>query len=95
MAEEPDNLVLQMLRAIRANQNDHSARFDEIEAMLKDVRLAVASREWRFAALEEGVEAIRETAPIVEGLLEGATIDGIVVTDLLAYWREGHGADRP
>ena len=24
--------------------------------------------------------------------LEGATIDGVAVTDLLAYWRSGHGA---
>jgi hypothetical protein len=24
--------------------------------------------------------------------LEGATIDGIAVTDLLAYWRAGHGS---
>jgi uncharacterized protein YjbI with pentapeptide repeats len=23
--------------------------------------------------------------------VEGATIDGIAVTDLLAYWRAGHG----
>ena len=28
---------------------------------------------------------------IVDGQLEGATIDGIAVTDLLAYWRAGHG----
>jgi len=25
--------------------------------------------------------------------LEGPTIDGIAVTDLLAYWRAGHGAN--
>jgi hypothetical protein len=24
--------------------------------------------------------------------LDGATIDGIAVTDLLTYWRAGHGA---
>ncbi len=38
MAEEPDNLVLQLLRAIRAKQDEHSARFEEIEAVLKEVR---------------------------------------------------------
>jgi len=31
-------------------------------------------------------------ATIVEARLEGATIDGIAVTDLLAYWQAGHGA---
>ena len=31
-------------------------------------------------------------ASIVDGRLEGATIDGIAVTDLLAYWQAGHGA---
>ena len=28
---------------------------------------------------------------IVNARLDGATIDGIAVTDLLAYWRAGHG----
>jgi hypothetical protein len=28
---------------------------------------------------------------IVDGQLEGAMSDGIAVTDLLAYWRAGHG----
>jgi len=31
-------------------------------------------------------------ASIVNARLDGATIDGIAVTDLLAYWRAGHGA---
>ncbi len=64
MAEEPDNLVLQLLRTMRA---ESSARFDEIEAGvedvrqgLKDVRLAVASLDMRFDALDERVETIRE-----------------------------------
>jgi hypothetical protein len=60
MAEEPDNLVLQMLRDIRDRQDEHSARFDEIEAVLKEVRLTVASHDLRFDALEERVETIRE-----------------------------------
>jgi hypothetical protein len=57
MAEEPDNLVLQLLRTMRA---ENSARFDEIEAVLKDVRLTVARHGLRFDALEERVEAIHE-----------------------------------
>jgi hypothetical protein len=57
MADEPDNLVLQMLRAMRA---ENSARFDAIEAVLKDVRLNVAGHDLRFDALDERVELIRE-----------------------------------
>ena len=30
-------------------------------------------------------------AAIVNARLDGAMIDGIAVTDLLAYWRAGHG----
>ena len=57
MAEEPESLVLQLLRTMRA---ENSARFDEIEAVLKDVRMAVARHDLRFDALEERAEAIRE-----------------------------------
>ena len=60
MAEEPDNRVLQMLRAIRATQEQHTARFEDIEAVLKEVRLTVVSHDLRFDALEERVETIRE-----------------------------------
>jgi hypothetical protein len=35
MREEPDNLVLQLLRSMRA---ENSVRFDEIDAVLSDVR---------------------------------------------------------
>jgi predicted nucleic acid-binding Zn-ribbon protein len=64
MPEEPDNLVLQLLRTMRA---EHSARFDAIEGVLEDVRqglhdvrLTVVRHDLRFDALEERVEAIRE-----------------------------------
>jgi hypothetical protein len=57
MPEEPENLVLQLLRTMRA---ENSARFDDIEAVLHDVRLTVVRHDLRFDALEERVEAIRE-----------------------------------
>lgn len=60
MPEEPDNLVLAMVRSIRGTLDDHSARFDAIEAVLHDVRLTMARRDQRFDALEERVEPIRE-----------------------------------
>jgi hypothetical protein len=59
MAEEPDNLVLQLLRTMRA---ENSVRFDDIEAVLKEVRLTVSGHDLRFDALEERVETIREGA---------------------------------
>ena len=31
-------------------------------------------------------------ASIVDARLEGATINGVAVTDLLAYWQTGRGA---
>lgn len=60
MAEESDNPVLQLLRGIPGTLDKHSARFHEIEAVLKEVRLTVVGHDWRFDALEERVEVIRE-----------------------------------
>ncbi len=57
MPEKPDNMVLQLLRTMRA---ENSARFGEIEALLQDVRLTVVRHDLRFDALDESVEAIRE-----------------------------------
>jgi hypothetical protein len=37
MADEPDNLVLVMLRDIRAKQNEHSTNFERIETRLHDI----------------------------------------------------------
>ena len=56
MPEEPDNMVLQLLRTMRAK---NSARFGEIEGLLQDVRLTVVRRDLRFDALDESVEARR------------------------------------
>ena len=37
MADEPDNLVLVMLRDIRAKQDEHSIHFEQIESRPTDV----------------------------------------------------------
>jgi chromosome segregation ATPase len=37
MADEADNLVVVMLRDIRAKQNEHSKQFEHIEARLTDI----------------------------------------------------------
>jgi hypothetical protein len=57
MPEEPDNSLLQLLRTMRA---ENSGRFDEIEAVLHDVRLTVVRHDRRLDALDERVVAIRE-----------------------------------
>ena len=66
MAEETDNLVIELLRKMRA---ENAARFDEIDAhidavdsVLKEVRVTVTSLDLRFEALDERVETIREGA---------------------------------
>jgi tetrahydromethanopterin S-methyltransferase subunit G len=37
MADEPQNMVLVMLRDIRAKQDEHSTHFEQIETRLDDV----------------------------------------------------------
>jgi hypothetical protein len=68
MAEEPDNLVLQLLRGIRTTLDEYSSRFDAIEGVLKEVRLTAASHDLRFDALEERLETIREGTVSAIGL---------------------------
>jgi hypothetical protein len=39
MADEPDNLLLVMLRDIRAKQSEHSAHFEQIEVRLTGIEM--------------------------------------------------------
>jgi uncharacterized protein YjbI with pentapeptide repeats len=32
---------------------------------------------------------------VVDARLDGATIEGVAVTEILAYWREGHAGPAP
>ena len=57
MAKGPDNLVLTVLREMRADVKTEFARLDET---LHDVRRHVASLDLRVEALDEKVEMIRE-----------------------------------
>lgn len=77
MAEEPDNLVLQLLRTMRA---ENSVHFDSLETGLEDVRQglkdvgpAVASLELRFDGLDERVEMIREGTVSAVGFAANAS----------------------
>jgi len=80
MAEEPDNLVLQLLRNVRV---ESSARFDEMTARLDDIecRPAQADRRSDAPGRKAGNRAMGR-----------ATIDEVSVTDLHADWRRGHRA---
>ncbi len=42
MADEPDNIILVMLREIRAKQDEHSQRFDRVEGRLEHVEKQLA-----------------------------------------------------
>jgi chromosome segregation ATPase len=57
MADEPDNLVLRLLREMRADANVEFARLNET---LQDVRRHVVSLDMRAEALDEKFETIRE-----------------------------------
>ena len=51
VAQEPDNLVLQMLREIRTTLAEHSGRFDEIDARL-------AQHSQAFAEIREELRQV-------------------------------------
>jgi hypothetical protein len=53
MAEEPENLVLALLREMRADMS-------RIDATLREVRVTVVGHDLRFDALDEKIEMIRE-----------------------------------
>ena len=57
MAKEPDNLVLSILREMRA---DMKSEFANLEETLHDVRRHVASLDLRVESLDEKFELIRE-----------------------------------
>jgi len=60
MAEEPDNLVLALLREMRADIKEVRKDMSRIDETLRDVRIAVAGHDLRFDALDEKFEMIRE-----------------------------------
>ena len=45
MADEPDNLMLRLLREIRAKMDDHDKRFDEHDRRFDDLKKAIEDRK--------------------------------------------------
>ena len=60
MAEEPDNLVLALLREMRADIKDLRKDTGRIDASLREVQLKLVAHDLRFDALDEKFEMIRE-----------------------------------
>ena len=60
MAEEPDNILLRLLRDIRAKQDDHDKRFD--------------AHDRRFDDLEKAIEDWKETTATGVGFAAHANI---------------------
>ncbi len=60
MSDEPDNLVLQLLRNIRADVADARADISRVDETVREVRRIVTSHNVRFDAVDERVETLRE-----------------------------------
>ncbi len=68
MAEEPDNLVLSLLRDMRADIKDVRKDMSRIDQTLREVRLTLVGHDLRFDALDEKIEMIREGTVSAMGL---------------------------
>ncbi len=69
MPDEPDNLILQLLRDIRAKLGDHDVRFDRVDK--------------RLAAVEQRIDEVHETMYQVAGFAMHANVRHDTVTERL------------
>jgi len=60
MAKEPEDVVLRLLRDMRADVGDLRADMRRIDETLREVRRTVTAHDLRFDALDEKFEMIRE-----------------------------------
>ena len=60
MAKEPEDLVLSLLREMRADVKDVRDHMSDIDRTLREVRLTLAGHDLRFDALDEKIDMIRE-----------------------------------
>jgi hypothetical protein len=73
MADEPDNLVLRLLREIRGTQEVHGSKLDRIESQVDNLykisthTLGVAANAHvRYEALEAAVNSLKERVERLE-----------------------------
>jgi transcriptional regulator with XRE-family HTH domain len=65
MTDEPENLVLSMLREIRAGQSAMQSEIGELRADMREVKLAVALLEVRTGRMVERLEKIEKRLEIL------------------------------
>lgn len=59
MVDEPDNLVLQMLREIRATQQEHSEKFKQIDVRFKEIDARFDHVDARFDHINKELEEVK------------------------------------
>jgi DNA repair ATPase RecN len=69
VADEPDNLILQLLREIRGTLGDHGKRFDRVDQ--------------RLNAIEQRIDEVHETMYQVAGFAMHANVRHDTVTERL------------
>ena len=84
MSEEPDNLVLKLLREMRSEQSEMRADIARIDELLHEVRRTVTSHNFRFDALDERVEMLREGTLTAIGFAANAAQSQKKVQDQIA-----------
>jgi hypothetical protein len=77
MAEEPDNLVLAILREMRVDIEDVRDHMSRIDETLHAVRLSVAGHDLRFDALEDRIDMIHEGTVSAIGYAANASRDHV------------------
>jgi hypothetical protein len=66
MADEPDNLMLRLLREIREGQESMQVDINEIKSDLKELNLRVSLLEVRNGRVAERIERIEKHLSLVE-----------------------------
>ncbi|MGO9743070.1 MAG: hypothetical protein ACLPN5_16470 [Roseiarcus sp.] len=73
MSEEPENLMLHLLRGLRSDVAKLRAERSSADEVLHEVRRTVTSHNFRFDALDERVEMLREGTLTAIGFAAHAT----------------------
>jgi hypothetical protein len=59
MVDEPDNMVLRMLREIRAKQDEHDVRFAKIDARFEQIDTRFDQVDTRFDHIGKELEEVK------------------------------------
>jgi chromosome segregation ATPase len=67
MTDEPENLVLALLREIRAEQEAMRTAQERMQAGITEIKLAVAANGAEIGIVRKDVEGIKKSINILEG----------------------------